>query len=323
MTFSKTGFDELLGRSVGGFVLLREIGTGASSTVYQAMDTETGARLVAVKIMGETEQRLRLAEGIEENPFEREYRFSQVVRDPGLVQVIASGQLEDGRFYGVMEFLEGMTVEEELARRGRYPCDEALEIIERTSDAVWSLHQKNIIHRDLKPGNLMTRLGKHGQLGVKVLDFGLAKLAHERDNTAAGFEPGAFGTPIYMAPEQARGLGTSPQTDVYALGAILYELIGGRPVLSLKHRASANCIAYLQADRPIPSIPLVDLVPETPGVVLDLLRATLVRNPDDRLPHAGAVAEATRSIRTALNRRRQSLWARLAAYMRGGGGGKP
>ncbi|MBI4704735.1 MAG: serine/threonine protein kinase [Deltaproteobacteria bacterium] len=218
--------------------LVREIGRGASSVVYEAEHVELGRR-VALKVLDarHTDSRefaLR---------FRREARALSRLACSGLVRVFDFGQAADGRLFCVMELCAGRTLRASLDRGERFDWVRALRIVRQACLALHFAHDKGVVHRDIKPANLfLTASG-----GVKVIDFGLAKTAGEVGEPAAppsgadGGDTGArprrdgqhaplelFGTPEYMAPEQAAGGRVDGRADLYSLGCVLYELLTGR-----------------------------------------------------------------------------------------------
>lgn len=256
------------------------------------MERARDNRLVALKVLDATEQRLlQRRVGARGNPFEREARFSRVVKDPAIVRIFRTGRLPDGRFYVAMELVSGATIEEHLDQGGRFSCAEAVDIIRQAARAVGTLHAIDIIHRDIKPGNIMVYSAKDGRTRVKLIDFGLARLSHERDDVGAGVEPGSVGTPLYMAPEQARGGGTSTRTDVYALGAILYEMLARVPALDLRRPSAAACLDYLRGENPVPARTLAQAAgADIPPAVADAVERILSRDPARRPADGAAMA---------------------------------
>lgn len=287
--------DSLVGQTPDGFVVLEEIGRGAGSVVYRAMQPAANNRLVAIKVMNRVEQRLLDDRSKGRNPFQREAKIAQLFDNPGIVRIYKTGRLPDGRFYVAMELVDGMTLEQELVHRDRIPWPEAAAVAERIASAVACLHGEQIVHRDLKPGNVMVRAGKDGRLRIKLIDFGLAKLAVEWDDDAAGIDARTIGTPQYMAPEQANGGGTTYATDVYAMGAMLYEMICGKPVLALRRPSADACHNYLIQRRPVPAIPVATLVPACPEPIVRLLEGTLSYDPDARPRDATYFGDAVRA----------------------------
>ena len=287
----KPGFDSLLGKTPDGFVVLKEVGQGASSTVYQAMQPSKNNRLVALKVMSAAEQRLSLDGREDRNPFERDAAISHLVRDPALVRIYRTGRLDDGRYYVAMEYVDGMTIGDELAHRGQVPWPEAVEITQRLARAAAALHQQQIVHRDLQPGNIMLRFGRDGQLHVKLIDLGLARLGPESDDATSPVDSSQIGTPRYMAPEQAAGEGTSFLTDVYAIGAILYEMVCGKPIIALDRPSPEGFLEYLRSNRPLPSISVRAVCPDVPPPISRFMTTCVSRNRHER-PADGAAMNA-------------------------------
>ena len=207
---------DLAGRALDGrYELHAVIGEGAFGRVYSGIDRRL-VRPVAVKVIkpwwaedsGWVER------------FEREAQLLASVTDPGIVQIFDIGHAEEGPYY-VAELIEGESLAERL-RAGPLPPAQAQAIAERLCLALGSAHSRGIVHCDVKPANVL--LASNG--GVKVGDFGVARLA---DATSQASSTTVAGTPRYMSPEQARGLPTTPATDVYSAGVVLYEMLAGQP----------------------------------------------------------------------------------------------
>jgi len=307
-----------VGQEVDGFLFVQVVASGPGSTVYRAMQRAVNDRLVAVKVLDAVEQRLLLSGQDDLNPLWRETRFSQTVRTPSIVRVFTTGRLPDGRYYVAMEFVEGPTLEEELRERGAFGEDEMLALVSQIAGAVGCLHQKRIVQRDIKPANLILRIVKDGPSRVKLIDFGQAKLAHHRDDWSSLGEQWVPGTPRYMAPEQARGEGTTPASDVYAVAAIAYELLTGKPVLALKRGNAETCLAYLRSERPLPTLPIRDVCPSVQPAVGEVIGRCLSRDPAARPEDAdGLKAEVDALIQArppppvgSFRRVMRGLWSR-------------
>jgi Tol biopolymer transport system component len=218
------------GTRLGSYEVLAQIGAGGMGEVYQAHDTKLG-RDVAIKVLPEAfaHDTERLAR------FQREAKMLAALNHPNIATIHGLEQ-SGGTSYLVMELVSGETLQERVKRDGAVPVEESLTIAKQIAEALEAAHEKGIIHRDLKPANVkVTPEGK-----VKVLDFGLAK-------AFAGDEPGSdpsnsptlsqaatmqgviLGTAAYMSPEQAKGKAVDKRTDIWAFGAVLYELLTGRP----------------------------------------------------------------------------------------------
>jgi non-specific serine/threonine protein kinase len=218
----------LLGKTVSHYRIVRQLGAGGMGVVYEAEDTRL-KRSVAVKFLSSD----LAQDGLTLERFEREARAASALNHPGICTVHAIEQ-EQGQSFIVMELVEGEALSTRLAG---HPLEigQLLDLAIQMADALESAHGKGIVHRDLKPMNMM--ITPRGQL--KILDFGLAKFEGpgaagtqttsptappRADLTAAGT---VFGTVHYMSPEQARGLATDARTDLFSLGAILYQMASG------------------------------------------------------------------------------------------------
>src|ERR1700675_2222957 len=218
------------GTKLGSYEVVAAIGEGGMGEVYPAHDTKLG-RDVAIKVLPEAfahdPERL--------SRFQREAKLLASLNHPNIATIHG---LEDsnGTSYLVMELVPGETLAQRIKRDGAVPVEEALTIGKQIAEALEAAHEKGIIHRDLKPANVkLTPEGK-----VKVLDFGLAK-AFAGDTTtedignsptlsmAATMQGVILGTAAYMSPEQAKGKAVDKRTDIWAFGAVLYELLSGHP----------------------------------------------------------------------------------------------
>ena len=219
----------LIGRQVGAYKILSRLGSGGMGDVYRARDAKLG-RDVAIKVP----RRAFLADPERRTRFEREARLLAALNHPH-VGAIYGFEESDGVHALVLELVEGPTLADRLAK-GPIPVIEALRIARQTTDALEAAHDKSIIHRDLKPANIkITPAGV-----VKVLDFGLAKVAagdvvSSSDGsqlptvTVGGTHEGVIlGTASYMSPEQARGTPVDKRTDIWAFGCVLYETLSGK-----------------------------------------------------------------------------------------------
>ena len=211
--------------------------------------------------------------------FRREARAASKIGHPNIVDVTDSGTTADGSVYFVMEYLEGVELGSVIEREGALDVARALRIAGQICRALSAAHREGIIHRDLKPENifLITRGGEADF--VKVLDFGIAKTteaeaARERRLTSPGM---AMGTPEYMAPEQAAGRPADARCDVYALGAIMYEMVTGVPPYQ-----GDNFMEILTKKATLDPPPPITMRPELPAQVCDLVLAAMSRNPDTR-----------------------------------------
>ncbi|HET6974278.1 MAG TPA: serine/threonine-protein kinase [Pyrinomonadaceae bacterium] len=263
----------------GRFRIERQIGTGGMGAVYLAthLDLE---RPVAVKII-----RPEFASDADvSDRFLREARTMAKLRHPNAAMIFDAGNLPDGRHYIVMEFVEGETLSQALARQGRFSFTQAIDIATQICDVLEEAHRLGIIHRDLKPSNIL--LGKRG---VCVLDFGVAKvLASSAESTATHASTGSgqlIGTPRYMSPEQCLGQRVGARSDLYSLGVLLYEMLAGRPPF-VDPLQSALLVKQATAAPP----PLPRLRQDIPRSLALAVHSLLAKRPEDR-PRTAAMAK--------------------------------
>ena len=263
------------GTRLGRYEILSPIGKGGMGEVYKANDTRLD-RTVAIKVLPE-----HLAESPERKArFEREAKAISQLNHPHICILHDFGE-QDGTDYLVMEYIEGETLAERLSR-GPLPLDEALEYGIQIADGLDTAHRAGIVHRDLKPGNAMLT-----KSGVKLLDFGLAKVlemeaepgtsdapTQQRDLTK---EQAVIGTLQYMAPEQLEGKTADARTDLFAFGALLYEMLTGKKAFSGESQASLIG-AILKDDPP----PLAELHPMSPPLLERIVHRCLAKDPHDR-----------------------------------------
>ncbi|MGQ9753649.1 MAG: serine/threonine-protein kinase [Thermaceae bacterium] len=262
----------------GRYRLLNPLGSGGMAEVWEALDESLGRR-VAVKLLH--------ARAL---PPERERFFLEVkalsrLSHPGVVQVLDLGEWE-GRPYFVMELVEGGSFDSLGPFEESEEGERILEAAAQVMEALAHLHRAGILHRDLTPKNIL--LTKEGQ--PKVMDFGLAYLLQESQRlTRTGF---TLGTPLYMAPEQAKGLPLTPKADLYSLGAVLYRTLTGRPPFE-----GENDQAILFQHVYEPPKPPEALNPAVPKEVGEVVLALLAKHPDERPKEAGILRQANQSLR--------------------------
>jgi serine/threonine protein kinase len=263
----------------GRFRIEREIGTGGMGAVYLA--THLGLeRPVAVKII----RREFAGDADVADRFLREARTMAKLRHPNAAMIFDAGNLPDGRHFIVMEFVEGETLSQALAREGRFSATRAVEIATQICDVLEEAHRLGIVHRDLKPSNIL--LGKRG---VCVLDFGVAKvLASSAESTHTHASTGSgqiVGTPRYMSPEQCLGQRVGARSDLYSLGILLYEMLAGRPPFV---DPLQSALLVKQATAPAP--PLPRLRQDIPRPLALAVHTLLAKRPEDR-PRTAALAK--------------------------------
>jgi serine/threonine protein kinase len=271
-----------VGTRLGPYEIVAPLGAGGMGEVYRAKDTRLD-RTVAIKI---------LLSHLSSNPdlkqrFEREARAISSLTHPHICHLYDVGS-QNGTEFIVMEFLEGETLAHRLAK-GPLPTDQMLRYAIQIADALDKAHKQGIIHRDLKPGNIMIT-----KSGIKLLDFGLAKLqistsspnvssvsalpTEVRDITAEG---NILGTIQYMSPEQLEGREVDTRTDIFAFGSVLYEMTTGKKAFTGKSQASL--MSSILKDEP-PAISQVQ--PLIPPTLDSVVKTCLAKDPDDRWQNA-------------------------------------
>jgi tetratricopeptide (TPR) repeat protein len=273
------------GSRLGPYEVIARLGAGGMGEVYRARDPRLG-RDVALKVLprdaARDTERLRR--------FVSEAKTVSALNHPNILTLHEIGETEDGP-YLVTEVVDGETIRARLTR-GPLAIAEALEIAAQTADGLAKAHEAGIVHRDVKPENLMrTRDGY-----VKILDFGLAKLRTGTDPnatldtnlTASGI---LVGTPAYMSPEQLHGLQADARSDLFALGVVIHEMIGGRNPFR-RESAAGTMSAILTEDPP----PLAGGNADLPRAIVDLVRQLTAKDPAARPSSAREVAARLRTM---------------------------
>ena len=264
------------GSRLGPYEILAPIGAGGMGEVYRGRDTRLD-RTVAIKVLPE-----RLAATPEARQrFEREAKTISQLSHPHICALYDVGN-QDGTEYLVMEYLEGETLADRLAARGALPVDQVLRYGVEIADALEKAHRQGIVHRDLKPSNVMVTGS-----GLKLLDFGLAKafapvttpgsLTSFPTEAHLTQEGTILGTFQYMAPEQLEGKDADARTDIFALGAVLYEMATGKKAFS--GASQASLISSIMTSEPQP---ISQVQPMSPPALDRVVGVCLVKEPEAR-----------------------------------------
>ena len=288
--------DDLSGREIAGrYRLLQLLGAGGMGAVYRAEQISL-KREVALKLL---KSELSADPALVQR-FNIEAKLAAKLSHPNTVTMFDFGQDTDGTLFIVMELVSGQSLRELLGRDGALPVARALAICEQVCASLADAHAHGIVHRDLKPDNVMlTRRGKRTDV-VRVLDFGIAKLRDERGDVTAMPVTQAgdlLGTPQYMAPEQIRGEAVDGRTDIYAMGAMLYEMLTGKlpftgpTVMAILGKHLTDAPQPPRQRRPDLAIP-----PEIEALVMQ----ALAKAPASRPPSMEELAERVGRIRAAL-----------------------
>jgi eukaryotic-like serine/threonine-protein kinase len=269
-------------RSLGRYRLKKRLAAGGMGDVWLAYHPGL-KRDVAVKILRPDE---RERSGMALTRFEREVRSTAELMHPNTVRVFDYGVTEDGLWYYVMELLEGETLADHVERLGPLPPARAVHIVGQAARALGEAHEHGIVHRDVKPENLfLTALGGEHDF-VKVIDFGIAKV---RTVDGKMTDTGSLlGTPAYMSPEMAMGLTADARSDVYALGAVLYFLLCGKPPFEAE---SAGGLIFAHVNQAV-TPPSQNLGRSLPGDVEAVALRALAKDPNERYENAAALALA-------------------------------
>ena len=251
---------------IRGYRILGPIGHGGMGDVFLAED-ETLERRVAIKRIAAP----LAGEGPARSRFLREARAMAGVEHPHVVRIYAFGEAE-GQPYIVMEYVEGETLAVRLSRATRLAIEDALRIAREVAQALDAAWSRGIVHRDVKPANILLDRDGH----VKVADFGLARPSEHRDSEASASGM-VVGTPHYISPEQARGEATDFRSDVYSLGIVMFEMLGGRRPFTGK---SPMDVMAKQLTEPLP--PMRETCPDVPSAVVTLVEAMTAKVPAAR-----------------------------------------
>ena len=260
-----------IGRTLGKYRVLEQLGAGGMATVYKAydpaMDRSIAIKVPSAHLLQDPQFRTR---------FQGEARTIAKLEHPHILPVYDFGE-EQGVPYLVMRYVDGGTLRDRLSR-GVLPLDQALRLVAEVGDALAYAHGKGVIHRDVKPANVL--LDHDGS--ALLTDFGIAKLVEQTMQLTQGV---VLGTPQYMAPEQVTGKSVDARTDIYALGVVLYELLTGRRPFE---GDTPFAVAFMHVTDPFP--PPRQVNPALPEAAERIILKAMARDPADRYPSASDFA---------------------------------
>src|SRR5437870_5976723 len=297
-----------LARALAGrYTLTRELGRGGMGAVFLGTDLKLG-RQVAIKVLPPSTRAY-----VGSARFQREVLLAAQLSHPHIVPLFEADEVEGILFY-VMGYVEGESLAARIAREGPLPVEEAVRLAAEVGDALQYAHESGVIHRDVKPANILLSRGH-----AMVTDFGIAKLTEERAGASSATESGVVvGTAEYMSPEQASGAQRiDARTDVYALAAVLYEMLAGEPPFTGPSAQAVMARVVNEPPRPVRT-----LRPDLPPRVEQALAAGLAKQPADRPASARAfVEQLTRASRDQRRARAQrGAWTALGAAVAVGAG---
>lgn len=284
------GADSLVGTVIDKYEVLSLIGEGGMGGVYKARHREIN-RIVALKVLLEH----LLSEKNAGERFKQEAKAAGSLDHPNLCPVHDYG-FSNGKPYLVMDFIDGESLEDLMLKAGRLPMERFFEIFNQVCKGLKYAHDMGIIHRDLKPSNIMLARDEDGNYFVKIVDFGIAKLLPQGDESGAKLTRTGhvFGSPLYMSPEQCLGKKLDPRSDIYSIGCLMYETLSGiapfdaeSTVASLVKHVNEDAVPFSAAAKDVP-------IPED---VEQMVFKCLSKNPEDRYSSVQELRDELKRLR--------------------------
>jgi serine/threonine-protein kinase len=275
--------DPLVGARIGDYLIEGRVGIGAMGIVYRGFQPII-AKHVAIKVLRND----IVATSRDMERLLEEARVVNAIQHRNIISIFGAGELDDGRQYLVMEYLEGETLDARLERETKLSVADALPILEDVLAALEAAHKVGIVHRDLKPANVFLAKQADGKLWVKLLDFGLARKEEKREVSRIA------GTPDYIAPEHARGKAPSPASDIYGFGVLAFHLLTGRlPFIGAMPIEVMDQHVFTPAPSPL------KFEPTLPMAMVELILRLLQKDPDTR-PKVKEIREILRGVGSRL-----------------------
>jgi serine/threonine protein kinase len=307
--------DELIGRSIGSYRVIKPLGKGGMGAVYMAEHPVIGSK-VAIKFLHPqyaTDKKIV-------DRFFNEARAVNVIGHDNILKILDLNVTEDNRHYFIMEFLHGKALQDLMKPDVPMPLDVAGPILLQVCEALQAAHDHKIIHRDLKPDNVYLIVHKGKKNFVKVVDFGIAKLTDEQGQSTGKTQTGmVMGTPAYMSPEQAGGMTTriDARSDIYSLGCMMYQMATGK--LPFPGSSFGEVlIGHLQ----LPPPPIRELNPEVPEAYEAVIMKCLEKQQDNRYQSMQELHDAILGVMNQLGIVRDLPAADPAEIAASGGGAK-
>jgi eukaryotic-like serine/threonine-protein kinase len=298
--------DPLPGTQLGEYVVEKAVAWGGMGIVYRAVHPLIG-RKVAIKVLRPS----FAADPEQMSRFLKEARAVAAIQHRGVIDIIGFGQIPDpdGRQYMVMEFLEGESLEAAMERERPMSAVRALGLVDEILDALSASHKAGVIHRDLKPANVYINKQSNGARYVKLVDFGLARVADVAElDRLSGRASMMAGTPQYVSPEQAKGLAATPRTDLYCLGVMLFEMVTGR--LPFTGEGVLDLLNAHVNEVPPRAVTLVDGIPDA---VDEFIARLLAKKPEVRPASAEQARQTVQRLMRGLREQETSATARPLA----------
>jgi serine/threonine protein kinase len=263
------------------FQVIKEIGRGGVAMVHKAWDTRL-SRHVAIKTV--------LSDTVISSDLVKESTLTAGLDHPHIVSVYDVGLGAQGGLWIVMEFLNGETIDK-ILEKGQMGVGEFLQITEQALDGLAAAHRKSILHGDIKPSNIMTHFLTDGTLQTKVLDFGLARIAHQPVLSDVGEDGAVCGSVHFMAPEQLLGSVLDVRSDLYSLGCVCYAMLGGEVPYD-GHTMKVIIDKHLKSEPK----PLQEIRPDVPPPICEWVHWLMKRDADQRPPDSASALTALKNI---------------------------